>query len=179
MAYPAGMALGFDRRRFLRGGCALVLVGCRRPAGGGDDSAAVDSGTSSTSTSTSRDDTATTPPPPSYPCGQEEVPGEGWSELSFAQWPDLAVVGGWYAVDVAGLPLVVAQVEEGCWAAVDRRCTHEGADVEYRAERHQFVCPRHGAVYDADGTARTGPQPADLGHYPCVRAGDAVWVRPG
>ena len=72
--------------------------------------------------------------------------------------------------------IVVAHVEEGCYSAILRACTHEGVAINYRPERFQFVCPRHGAIYAVDGTKVAGPQPAGLPVYPAAREGDTIWV---
>jgi cytochrome b6-f complex iron-sulfur subunit len=170
------MALGFDRRRFLRASCALLAAGCGRP----EDDRASDSSDTDPAETALEETGGDTVPVELYPCGQEVSAGAaGWAELPLAQWPDLGVVGGWYPVDLAGVALVVAQVEEGCYAAIARACAHEGAPIEYHPDRGQFVCPRHGAIYAADGEAVAGPQPSGLPVYPCGRVGESVWVKPG
>ena len=59
---------------------------------------------------------------------------------------------------------------------METSCTHEGATVEYRPERRQFVCVRHGATFIDDGTPILGPTSVPLVTYPCAREGDTVWV---
>lgn len=163
------MALRFDRRAFLRGGCALVAAGCARPATPGE-TAETGGETGESGESAVASD---------YPCGQVIEPGEGWTELPLADWPDLGVVGGWYPVDVGGVGIVVAYVEEGCWSAILRACAHQGVDIAYKPERWQYACPAHGAIYAANGEAVAGPQPHGLPVYPCGRVGDSVWVKVG
>ena len=160
------MARGFDRRTFICGGCALTLAACAVPPPGPLDTGA---GTA---------DTDTTPPIDGYPCGQEIDPGgAGWTALPLSEYPDLADVGGWYPVTVGGTEIIVAQGVEGCYTAIVRACAHEGVAINYVPARQQFVCPRHGAVYDLAGDKVSGPQPRGLDHFPCGREGDTVWVR--
>jgi Rieske Fe-S protein len=52
--------------------------------------------------------------------------------------------------------------------AVDAGCTHFGCDVNMKASgdlKQGFVCPCHGATYDAQGENPTTPAPAPLPHY--------------
>lgn len=166
------MAKGnFDRRALLHGGCAFLAVGC--PAAkttGSDTPHSADPTTDPTTESGSATPFA------DYPCDQTETPDGSWTELSFAQYPDLADPGGWYGVTAGGQSIVVAHIVEGCFAAVSRPCTHEGEPVNYVPERGQFTCPRHGAVYAADGERVSGPQPAGLVNFPCVQQGSSVFV---
>ncbi len=175
------MPHGFDRRTFLRGGCSLVLTGCALKASDTGSAARTDSGGTTTDPTTSTTTTTTTtPPPPAYPCGQSlALGGAGWYALALADWPDLADVGGWYAVDVGGMGLVIAHVEAGCYSAIVRACSHQGTSIEYRPDRGEYVCPNHGAIYAADGEAVSGPQPSGLPVFPCGRDGESIWVQVG
>jgi cytochrome b6-f complex iron-sulfur subunit len=167
------MARHFDRRWLLSRGCAAVaLSACAEqeplvyPEPTGDTSS---SGTSSLGTSSTAD---------TYPCHQQITPGgAGWTELPLSEYPDLAEVGGWYAVTAGGSEIIVAHFQEGCYTAILRACAHEGVAINYVPERGQFVCPRHGAIYDEDGQKVSGPAPTGLPVYPCGREGDSVWVR--
>ena len=48
--------------------------------------------------------------------------------------------------------------------------------MNYRADRAQFVCPEHGAIYALDGSIVAGPQPRALAVYPAARDGDTVYI---
>lgn len=166
------MAKGFDRRRLLQGGCAVwALGGCPQPPPPSDKNGSHTGDTGLT-------DTDTTGGGDEYPCGQDVAGGAGWTELPLSQYPDLADVGGWYGVTVGGTAMVVAQVYEGCYTAITRACAHQGVAIDYKPERGQFVCPRHGAIYAPDGSKVAGPQPDGLPVHPCGRVGDSVWVKP-
>ncbi len=172
------MARGFDRRRFLGGGCALFTMSCVAQSQR-EDSVAPDADTDTDADTDADTDTDTTEPP-TYPCGQTIDPGgAGWQELPLASWPDLAEVGGWYEVDAGGRALVVAHVTDGCYSAIFRACSHQGTSIAYKPDRGQYVCPNHGAIYAADGEAVSGPQPTGLPVFPCGRVGDSVWVQAG
>jgi nitrite reductase/ring-hydroxylating ferredoxin subunit len=163
------MAKGFDRRRFICGGCALTLAACAPPPPGPLDTAG---------TTTGDTDTTTTSSITGYPCDQTiDAGGAGWTALPLSEYPDLADVGGWYPVTVGGNQIIVAHAVEGCYSAIVRACAHEGALINYVPARQQYVCPRHGAVYDLAGDKVSGPQPRGLQHFPCGREGDTVWVR--
>ncbi len=52
--------------------------------------------------------------------------------------------------------------------AVDAGCTHYGCDVALKAAgdlKQGFLCPCHGATYDAQGENPTTPAPSPLPHY--------------
>jgi Rieske Fe-S protein len=173
------MSVGFTRRQAVCGGCAWAIAGCTSPGVPADGGNVTDDpGTTPPS------DSGTTPPTDALPCdGVVAQPGSpAWFPLPLADYPDLAEVGGWYGIVVGGRNIVVAHVEDGCYVAIDRACTHEGELVNYnpsRGDYGQFVCPRHGAVYDLDGTRVSGPAPLDLPGHPAALDGDTVWVQLG
>jgi cytochrome b6-f complex iron-sulfur subunit len=45
-------------------------------------------------------------------------------------------------------------------------CTHLGCLVNYKKEKHEFVCPCHGGRYDLTGKNIAGPPPAPLTRFP-------------
>jgi cytochrome b6-f complex iron-sulfur subunit len=161
-----------SRREVICTGCALLAAGCQPatsppPPADTDDTASPWTGTFDT------DVTGTDP----YPCEQDISPGAaGWTELPLSQYPELAQVDGWVAVNAGGREIVVAHVEQDCYVAILRACAHEGVPIDYRPERWQFVCPRHGAIYGWAGEKVAGPQPDGLPVYPVGRDGDSVWV---
>jgi Rieske Fe-S protein len=113
---------------------------------------------------------------PWTPCIEPGTAAEGWQELPFDTYPELAALYGHAYLTLSGRPVVIAQVEDNCFVALERPCTHEGVLIEYREERNGFVCPRHGAIYGWDGRVIGGPAPAPLASFPCGRRDDAVWI---
>jgi nitrite reductase/ring-hydroxylating ferredoxin subunit len=88
------------------------------------------------------------------------------------------------AVEAGGKKLVLVRTAKGL-AALDRKCTHLGADLcKGKVEAGQIVCPWHGAHFDA----KTGAACADakilflkmkvkpLGSYPVKEEGGAILV---
>jgi Rieske Fe-S protein len=63
--------------------------------------------------------------------------------------------------------LFVCRDADGYYA-VDAGCTHLGCDVMLASATELargFVCPCHGATYDANGQHPTAPAPTALPHY--------------
>ncbi|MBX2803301.1 MAG: Rieske (2Fe-2S) protein [Myxococcales bacterium] len=157
---------GFTRRAFMGAGCLWAMACNQRPGVNFPfDTADPQTG-----------DTSVPPVPEGYPCEQAVPDGSGRIPLPLDDYPDLAEVGGWYPLTTPAGAIVVAHVDEGCYVAILRACTHEGVPIDYRPERGQFVCPRHGAVYDWRGRKVAGPQPRDLPVYQVAREGDTVFV---
>jgi cytochrome b6-f complex iron-sulfur subunit len=161
-----------SRREVICSGCALLATGCQP-----DSPPAVVSGTGDTANPWTGSITDTDTEGDPYPCEQDISPGAGgWTELSLAQYPDLEQVGGWVATSAGGREIIVAHVEQDCYVAILRACAHEGVPIDYRPERWQFVCPRHGAIYGWAGEKVAGPQPGGLPVYPVGRDGNSIWV---
>jgi nitrite reductase/ring-hydroxylating ferredoxin subunit len=80
----------------------------------------------------------------------------------------------WLAVEVDGLDLVLAEVDD-TWYAVEDRCTHAGCPFSQEAtlEGSTIVCNCHGSEFDlATGEPRRGPAERPVRSFPVrVRAG--------
>jgi thiosulfate dehydrogenase [quinone] large subunit len=66
-----------------------------------------------------------------------------------------------------GMSLFICHDADGYYA-VDAGCTHLGCDVALKAMSdlaQGFLCPCHGATYDANGLHPTGLAPSPLLHY--------------
>lgn len=73
-----------------------------------------------------------------------------------------------------GSDLFVLREEQG-WGVFSARCTHLGCTVRRTAEG--FVCPCHGARYDAYGRVSAGPARRALPWYRIVRGSDGkLWA---
>lgn len=46
--------------------------------------------------------------------------------------------------------------------AIDPACTHLGCRVNFQTEKHRFMCPCHGGVFDDEGKVVSGPPPKPL-----------------
>ncbi len=76
--------------------------------------------------------------------------------VDLAQFPALAQVGGVARVDNGtGAPVGAARVSATQFDAYSLVCTHQGATVN--ANGSGWLCPSHGARYDATGAVTLGP----------------------
>jgi phenylpropionate dioxygenase-like ring-hydroxylating dioxygenase large terminal subunit len=102
----------------------------------------------------------------------------------------LAHAGDAFAIDVAGLPLLIVRAESGRINAFVNACRHRGARLAPAGASSQrvLVCPYHSWSYGLDGALRGRPHGGDFPHAPpaqCtlarVPAAEAlglVWVVP-
>lgn len=167
----------FDRRALLCGGCAaFALSACKDPAGTSPDTGPLDTGGDPTAPALDPDDPLANP---DYPCSPPLEPGaEGWRAFALSEHPELAEVGGHIATSTPnGNLFIVAHVVEGCYVAAARRCTHQGVLMTYEPSRGQFVCPRHGSLFDWRGAPVGGPATAPIEVYTAGRDGDTIWVK--
>lgn len=182
-----------DRRALLCGGCASLLSACG-PAvlgisdarygkkRGKDKAPSPDTATPDTATPETGLPTDTTfehpLDNPSYPCSQPITPGApGWKAFPLETYPELLEVGGWIPnSDGNGLLIIVAHVQQDCYVAAARRCTHSLVVMDYSPEQAAFLCPLHGALFGWDGAVLSGPPTVPLEVFFAGREGDTVWV---
>jgi len=77
---------------------------------------------------------------------------------------EIPQVGDYFAVEIAGEPLLVVRRDDGAVAAMSAVCRHRGmllAEGRGRCER-AFICPYHGWAYDRCGALLGAPQQPDL-----------------
>ena len=168
------------RRRLLIGfGQAILagLWGCRpRDKAGAADSAAPPS------TGVGGDDAAPAPLPLVCPneatAPAEDPPAAGWVDISLADHPTLATVGGSVVISVpeALLEVIVAQTHPDCFVAVWRVCTHGACELSWEPSRSSAVCPCHGSRFGPDGAVLVGPATRPIRAFPVARRGDRLWI---
>ena len=61
--------------------------------------------------------------------------------------------------------------------AVNRKCTHQGCDVQWSADAKKYKCPCHDAEFSATGKALKGPASAPLATYPVKIVGTQALVK--
>ena len=96
-----------------------------------------------------------------------------------------------FALDVAGLPLLIARAEDGRLNAFVNACRHRGARLAgpgRTSGRRVMVCPYHSWSYGLDGALRGRPHGAEFPHappehcslarVPVAEALGLVWVLP-
>ena len=104
------------------------------------------------------------------------TPDSGWVEVSLSSFPALQMVGGYVTTTVGGQSMVIAHVEDGCYAAVSSRCTHEGGSIYYSEQRQQFSCQLHAATFNLDGEWSLGQVAANLQSFLVAREGDTLLI---
>lgn len=71
---------------------------------------------------------------------------------------------GAFAV-VSAQSVIVAHTNADTWIAVDAKCTHEQAIINYRATTNDFLCPLHSSEFTATGAVQKGPAAKALTRY--------------
>ncbi|GAB3176920.1 QcrA and Rieske domain-containing protein [Telluribacter humicola] len=61
--------------------------------------------------------------------------------------------------------VMVALASGNKYVALSKRCTHEGANVQYRLSQNDVFCNNHGSVFNLDGTVKQSPAPSPLKAY--------------
>lgn len=81
----------------------------------------------------------------------------------------VAQPGDAFAIDVAGMPLLLVRDAQGVLHGFVNACRHRGARLQAPGERHDLralVCPYHSWSYTLDGALRGRPAGADFPHAP-------------
>lgn len=84
-------------------------------------------------------------------------------------------VGQSVTLQVGGLPVIVVRKRDG-FEAYSASCTHLGCLVKWEANKKQFSCPCHAALFDENGGVVSGPPPSPLPPYAIKEVGDKVYV---
>jgi cytochrome b6-f complex iron-sulfur subunit len=72
--------------------------------------------------------------------------------------------------------VIVARTNTGTFIAVSAACTHQGTTVNYGSSTNSFICPNHGARFDASGLVIQGPAVTSLRAYKTVLTGNSLRV---
>jgi phenylpropionate dioxygenase-like ring-hydroxylating dioxygenase large terminal subunit len=81
----------------------------------------------------------------------------------------LSQPGDTVAIDVAGMPLLLARGEDGQLCGFVNACRHRGARLQTAGHHHDLrvlVCPYHSWTYALNGSLRGRPSAADFPHAP-------------
>lgn len=101
--------------------------------------------------------------------------------IPFSSFPELMQVGGSIVGKASGYthPIVIAQVSQGTFVALDAICTHQNCTVSYNALNLTLDCPCHGSTYDATGmvgTVLSGPAPLPLTRFAASSDGTTLTI---
>lgn len=104
-------------------------------------------------------------------------PGKVIIDLTLA--PDLRRVGSAFSVVDEGrkINLILIHVERDQYVAMDRSCTHGGAQCTYNAKRHTLQCTSlNHAEYDLRGTLLHGRTHGNLRTYKTGKSGATIEI---
>jgi cytochrome b6-f complex iron-sulfur subunit len=87
----------------------------------------------------------------------------------------LAAVGSVALVTSASGNVLVAHSAQDAFTALSASCTHQGCAITGYADQ-AFVCPCHGARFDANGRVLSGPAPTALRQYQAQLAGNVLTI---
>jgi nitrite reductase/ring-hydroxylating ferredoxin subunit len=87
----------------------------------------------------------------------------------------LAAVGSVALVRSAAGNVLVAHTAQDAFTALSASCTHQGCGITGYADQ-VFVCPCHGARFDASGRVLSGPAPTALRQYQAQLAGNVLTI---
>lgn len=72
--------------------------------------------------------------------------------------------------------VIIARTNSGTFIAVAATCTHQGGTLGYQANTNEFVCPVHGAIFNASGSVVQGPANTALQKYNTSLSGTSLRV---
>ena len=107
-------------------------------------------------------------------CTIAEVFTDGNGALSFdltdPVFSGLANVNGTAVVDASGRSLILIRTDDATVVALNRICTHQGADMDPAKsgtwDGQRLKCRLHDSYFSSSGKALEGPATADLASYP-------------
>lgn len=87
----------------------------------------------------------------------------GTATIKVSDYPALASVGGIAMVSIQGSPLAVVRTSSSGFVALSRVCPHQGSIVNQSG--NGFLCPNHGAQFDATGRWLGGQRTSNMQSY--------------
>ncbi len=84
-------------------------------------------------------------------------------------------LGGMKRFYIRGGPAIVIN-SKGGYAAFSLVCSHLGCLVKWEGDKNEFVCPCHGAIFNAEGKVVSGPPPKGLERLNVEEKESEVWV---
>ncbi len=116
---------------------------------------------------------------PSIPANTFRVSG-GRLVIELAKVPSLAMVGGsakWSSSNGEDKKICIVRSDENQFGAYVNRCTHMGAELEYRHEEKRLRCVSFGhSEFDLDGRKINGAAKGDLTKLTVTRTGDSLEI---
>ena len=144
----------------------MILTSCGGKAQQSDSADNIEA----SDTSAEPEDTAVVEEEIFDPCEAEIE--DHWEEIALAGLPALEAVGGYTNWN----GIIIAHVRDGCYAAVNASCTHQGGEIFYSAIRNQFSCLVHAATFALDGEWVMGQVATDIQSYPVARRDNSLFI---
>jgi Rieske Fe-S protein len=103
-----------------------------------------------------------------------DVSADGWRLLSL----EMTHEDGWKKTRVrhAAWARRTGEGEEDV-SVLSSICPHLGCPINWHPDQSQFVCPCHGALFDAEGRRTAGPPPRDMDPLKLEVREGRLWVR--
>ncbi|HET6765942.1 MAG TPA: Rieske 2Fe-2S domain-containing protein [Chitinophagaceae bacterium] len=76
--------------------------------------------------------------------------------------------------DALQYPVCVYRFNEGEYAALWMRCTHQGTELQASGDRLQ--CTAHGSEFDSKGLVKTGPADKSLRSFPVTVSNNQLFI---
>jgi Rieske Fe-S protein len=87
----------------------------------------------------------------------------GTATLTVSDYPALSTVGGIALVSIQSSPFAIVRTGTSSFVALSRVCPHQGSIVNQSGSG--FLCPGHGAQFNASGTWVGGERTSSLRSY--------------
>ena len=68
--------------------------------------------------------------------------------------------------------LIIAKIKSGAVVALSKTCTHQGTEVQYRANEDDMFCPNHNSEFSTTGAVEVGPATRALTQYKTALSAD-------
>ncbi len=95
--------------------------------------------------------------------GFTTAPGSVSFSVQLGDYAALSNVGGVALVTSGGAPFAIVRAGAAQFVTLSRICPHQGTTVGYSSGR--FICPRHGAQFDASGRWMGGQPTSNMRAY--------------
>jgi Rieske Fe-S protein len=87
----------------------------------------------------------------------------GPATIAIGDYPALSTVGGIALVSIQGSPMAIVRTGTSTFVALSRICPHQGSIVNQNGSG--FLCPNHGAQFNAAGTWIGGERTSSMRSY--------------
>lgn len=101
---------------------------------------------------------------------------DGFVTVPLELYSELESVGGYVAILVRALVIIIAHVEPDVFVCLDAACTHQRCLLRYDPGARRFPCPCHGSVFAESGALIRGPAAAPVQSFPTSLGDDGIVI---